>query len=199
MARVVNCDHLFTFRFHARFWKGYAPEGDPIDLGDQGFTSMEVGAKHCGIRQTPLGLEVWTAHRVEQPMLFERLREARTVEVVLFSGGEKKSRVITMNIDKPVCLPFRLDAMDSSVAMDGVLFQETEFVSMEDEVREWPPEKPRPKEVLPGVAEEDRKKLITHGWFYQGKLWYQDGDKAGYTTEDALLKVAEETVEDGDG
>jgi len=140
MATRVSFEPLFSFRFHARFWKGCVPTGEPINL-DFGFTLMEVGAKHCGVRQTPLGLEVWTAHRVGQPMLYQQIWEAKSIEVVLFAPDPKqKSRVILMNIDNPKCLPFRLDAMDSSVAMDGVLFEETGIIAIMDEVREWPPE-----------------------------------------------------------
>lgn len=140
MARLAaGTLNLFTYRFHARFWKGYAPTGDPIDLGGRGFASMEVGAEHCGMRMTPGGLEIWRGHEVEQPLLYDLIHEARTIEVVLFARDpEKKSRVITMNIDKPKCLPFRLDAMDSSVAMDGVLFQETDLLGVTDEVRRYP-------------------------------------------------------------
>jgi hypothetical protein len=139
MTRAIEVLNLFTYRFHARFWKGYAPTGDPIDLGGRGFASLEVGAERCGMRMTPGGLEVWRGHVVEEPILYDLIHMAKTVEVVLFSRDpEKKSRVITMNIDKPRCLPFRLDAMDSSVAMDGVLFQETEVLHVADEIRQYP-------------------------------------------------------------
>lgn len=199
MATRIDFDPLFTFRFHARFWKGYAPQGEPIDLSDRGFKSMEVGAVHCGLRQTPLGLEVWTAHRIEKPMLIDLLREAKTVEVVMFApSADQKSRVFVMNIDKPKCLPFRLNAMSESVGMDGILFQETDLLYVKDEFREWPPNeaKPKEKEVLPGVSEEDRIKLLAHSWFYSGNKWYRDGDPAGYTTEDALVIVGTQVAED---
>jgi hypothetical protein len=141
MAKHVEPMNLFTYRFHARFWQGYDLSKEPIHMGGLGFSSMEVGAKHCGVRMTPLGFEVWTAHRVGQPTLFSQLHVARRVEVVMYSRDpEKKSRVFVLDVAKPKHLPFRLDAMESSVAQDGVLFEDTTIVSVNDELREWPPE-----------------------------------------------------------
>jgi len=142
MAVPVPHEFLFGFRFHARFWQLYTKDGPPLDLGERGFQSLEVGAEHCGMRFTPLGLEVWTGQRIEQPMLFDLLQNARTVEVVLFAPKvEQKSRVFTLRIGKPMRLPFRLDAMANIYASDGVLFQETELLEMVDEIRPFPPPK----------------------------------------------------------
>jgi hypothetical protein len=144
VARLIPYETLFGYRFHARFWQGYTKDSKSLDLANRGFTSMEVGAKHCGVRQTPLGLEVWTAHRVGEPMLFDLLENARLVEVVLFAPDpERKSRVFTLKVGKPLRLPFYLDAMANVVALDGVLFQETELAEMVDEVRPFPPDEER--------------------------------------------------------
>lgn len=162
MARMVDLSVLFAFRFHAKFFQQYEVTERPLYVGGYGFSSIETGAEHCGIRYTPMGLEAWTAHRVEQPMLFDLVKMARTVEVVLFSQDpEKKSRVITLRVSRPRCLPLQLNASDSSVALNGVLFEGTEILSIADELREYPPlsekdpAEEKAKEGQPGTEASD--------------------------------------------
>jgi hypothetical protein len=132
----ANFDFLFTYKFHAEF---LTEDLEPIDLEDLGFTSMSMLARHCGVRQTPLGFEAWTAHRVEQPVLYDLLKTARRVQVTLGAPPDMKSRVISLDIGDPVCLPINLDAMADNVALDGVLFKEAKVLSVIDRHIKWPP------------------------------------------------------------
>ncbi len=126
MARALDLRTLYSYRFGADFRSN---DGRLVEL-DHGFAKMAT---------TPLGFEVWTG-ATPGSVLMSKLQEATYVEVTMYAKDEgDDSRVIKLAISKPEYLPIDLDAMDSSVALEGVVFLDFKILGITDEPRSWPP------------------------------------------------------------
>lgn len=144
--------NYYGYRFHALFYRDHAldkkellPVTRRIDLGDE---SYDEPIGFSIIDHSPAGLELWTAHLVDEPLLFTKLEGVTSVEVILLPrpdegnparvityGRLASSRALGVSIKPRVV---KLDATDSMVALDGVLFEDARVMGVEHRVVELP-------------------------------------------------------------
>lgn len=125
--------NYYGYRFHAQFWRRDSEHPIPlprISGGEVGFSSIIHG---------PAGLEFWTAHLENEAMLYTRLEGVHRAEVTLMPRGNGPARVIGYDLADPRILgvsinarplTVQLDASESSVALDGILFEQAKVSSI---------------------------------------------------------------------
>lgn len=138
MARA-DIHEYYGFRFHAAFWREREKKNPLLVTRRHELSGEHVPQGFSRIHQTPLGLEFWTAHAVGEPLLVSKLEGAGCVEVILLPRRDGQSRVITYQLPSvPVALAVSVDAATSSVALDGVFFEDAKVLNIEHRSVEIP-------------------------------------------------------------
>jgi len=133
---------LHVYRFVLRFYFG-TPLTHPGASGIKDYDTKEVGAVVAAV--TSRGFEMWRGI-VPGKNLLQEIGEAHNVTVTLLDKKGEAGRVVVLKIADPSYLPFgigielggqrvgRLDAMDSEIALEGVVFRTCEVMGVEDDV-----------------------------------------------------------------
>jgi len=130
---------LHVYRFTLRFYFS-GVRGSHRD-----YDTKDVGAIVAAV--TPHGFEVWRAIAPGKN-LFQEVREADKVTATLLERDGNAGRCVVLSIADPSYLPFgvgielggqragRLDATESEIALEGVVFRTCEVVDVGDTVRD---------------------------------------------------------------
>lgn len=135
MAKALPFDYLMAYRFTGLFhFVDFDEEGNDVSLpGDPDPRFMRMAKMKTGAH----GLELWRGIRINQPTLMEEIGEATNVEIKVYGRvrrEESPRRTFIFGVGDAKYLPVDLDATDSMVAHEGVLFRKWCLVGYEDEV-----------------------------------------------------------------
>lgn len=126
---------LHVYRFNLRFYF----EGVHESVKD--YDTKDIGAVIAAV--TSRGFEMWRGI-VPGKNLWKEVAEATKVTATMLDKGGEAGRVVAMAISDPRYLPFgvgvelggqrvgRLDAMDSEIALEGVVFRTCTVIGVED-------------------------------------------------------------------
>ena len=127
---------LHVYRFNLRFYF----EG--VQGSHKDYDTKDVGAVIAAV--TSRGFEMWRGI-VPGKNLWQEIGEAKKVTATLLGRKGETGRVVALSVSDPSYLPFgvgielggqrvgRLDAMDSEIAMEGVVFRTCTVIGVEDE------------------------------------------------------------------
>jgi len=147
MVKAPLHNFLHVFRFVLKFYfKQYGMDGDErTDERVEVYAPKDVGATVTAV--TARGFEMWRAIEPGKKLINE-IGEACRVTVNLRGREDEPERIVTLEIGEPDYLPFgvgielggqrvgRLDATDSSIALEGVVFRKTKITFVDDIVKE---------------------------------------------------------------